>query len=197
MSTVSTLATLVLEQHHAAVERLLRIFSKGLEADGRYIPGRTPLHDLLKTSTTQNMKAGYISTRISIIRRAVRQPGPGPESWWESAGTVSTRLDGNLWTTLMTRGWDLTPPENREETKHQEKPQPPHLSGGSALYGSPQDATENKIRQPPAIRDSQGYIWNIHPGQERLGTFPCRHCGQPLDRFGLCPCQAYPGHGAG
>lgn len=157
MTPASSLSASISEQHSALCELAVRRAAEIVDASGLRAEGQ-PLHDFVR-SRSSFVPSREMKTMI-WIKSIVRLPTAAGVGTDDLFAVVRTFLDGNLWVT--------------EAKYRQEKPQPPHLSGGSALYGSPQDATENKIRQPPSIRDSQGYIWNVY--------------GRPLSRGEKCHC---------
>lgn len=182
MDTYDSLVQQVCVQHHDACERAIRRFADVLDLL-KIRKGGGLLHDYV--SSRNSYSIGRSLRSMIWIERPFSQQVLASLPTFEVAVEVTTELDGNAWVTRVK--------EADPEVHPREKNPTPTPFGGSALYGSPQDAMQTKTRQPPSPS-----IWH-EPPEKKVAA--CGVCGRPFDDWMTvgsdCPCQSLPGAGAG
>jgi len=153
-------------QHNAEVERAIRRLADFVEKAGWRKPGQL-LHELLSSKTSWEVtgtRSGKQQRRRLQTRISIESPyRANSKTDWRGV-LVASWLDGNVWRTEtlnLVGGWDETP----------KTPPPETASGGSALDGSPQDATGSEICQLP-LEPEQGLL--PFPEGNRVGWPPPR-----------------------
>lgn len=142
MHVTKTLAEYIGRQHEEAVVGCIRKLANALQWEP--LMGR--LHDYIETFTSG---LGSVSLQTVIAIKRPYRTKEVAEPW---VFTVVTQMDGNVWRTKAEPVFEKGTKPTTTNTS----------SGGSALYGSPQDATGIEICQLPPTRKE------VPPVEEQL-----------------------------